>query len=118
MRCSLRLLTLLAIGCGSTPAKSTVSSAPVPAPTAAAAGTLSAESPYAALVQSAAQREARAEPARACLLESGEGGYRLGAEVVSAVRPLPSPHEDLDDALKQADRVEILSSWGRHGDGT
>jgi hypothetical protein len=123
------------LGCGSQPPPAASSSASAtraaggsavgaqasPATTSSPPGpiqSLAADAPYSALVQAASQRESSLAPAGACLLGSTAGRYVLDAEITSAVRPLPAPSDDLDDALKRAEQVEILSTWGRHGDGT
>jgi hypothetical protein len=54
----------------------------------------------------------------ACLLAREPGGFQLRAELASSIRPLPLPADDLDPLLKQSDHAELLSAWGRHGDGS
>ena len=72
---------------------------------------------YAELVRSATELESATRETRTCLLQEVSSGYRLRAAVTSSVRPLPVPPDDLDEALKNADHVELLSAWGRYGDG-
>ena len=56
-------------------------------------------------------------PAAECLLARRAGSFELGAELGAAIRPLPLPAADLDPALKQSESVELLSGWGRYGNG-
>lgn len=120
---SLRLLTVLtlsSIACA--PAQRPAASRKPRAETATAApqvtDQLSSEARFADLVRSAAELEARQRPGSGCLLAPlAGGGYQLRAELALAVRPLPLAPDDLDEALKSVERVELLSAWGRHGDG-
>lgn len=49
-----------------------------------------------------------------CLL-SGEGPYRLEADVAVAVRPLPSAPADLDERARVAPEAQALLRWGPVG---
>jgi hypothetical protein len=75
------------------------------------------EASFAELVHSAGQLDGRARPPAACLLARTASGFVLGGEVAAAVRPLPPAPDELDEVLKSVERVELLSAWGRHGDG-
>ncbi len=89
-----------------------------PPPAAAPIGDhLSAQASYADLVRSAATLLEQERPA-SCLLAREPGGFQLRAELASSIRPLPTPSDDLDGLLKQAERAELLGAWGRHGDGS
>jgi len=118
---SLRLLTLLCLGCGATQS----TTAPVPSQTlssprsenAGPSELLSRDDTYGALVRTASELEGRARSGGGCLIEQRADGYALRAELAAAVRPLPAAPDDLDEALKNVERVELLSAWGRHGDG-
>jgi hypothetical protein len=79
--------------------------------------TLPRSAVYADLVRSAGELEGAARPASSCLLGRDASDYRLRAELASAVRPLPQPASELDEVLKGVVHVELLSAWGRHGDG-
>jgi len=120
---SLRVLTLLCLGCGAAqaPARPTEAVRPSgplraeePAPPS---DRLAPEASYAELVHSAGQLDGRARPTAACLLARTASGFVLGGEVAAAVRPLPPAPEELDETLKNVEHVELLSAWGRHGDG-
>jgi hypothetical protein len=69
------------------------------------------------LVRSAGELLDTDRPAN-CLLAREPAGFQLRAELAASIRPLPLPAEDLDALLKQSDRAELLSAWGRHGDGS
>lgn len=124
----LRVLTLLCFGCApahapvvtslsAADAASTRGGAPATRPATEAREVVRRKDSYAELVRSATELENAQRETRACLLQEVSSGYRLRAAVSSAVRPLPAPPEDLDEALKNAERVELLSAWGRYGDG-
>ncbi|HEY6876409.1 MAG TPA: hypothetical protein VI299_00235 [Polyangiales bacterium] len=72
---------------------------------------------FADLVRAAAELLEADRPA-SCLLAREPTGFQLRAELAASLRPLPLPAEDLGAWLKQSDRVELLSAWGRHGDGS
>lgn len=77
------------------------------------------DAPYSELVRAASASEASLEPAHdACIMRARDRGYALTAELAPAVRPLPLPPSDLDEALKHAESVELLSAWGRYGEGS
>jgi len=90
--------------------------APSAPPGASISRTLSAEAQYLELVQSALALEGKST-AGACLLATRSDGYELASDVAPAVRPLPLPVDDLDALLKQVESVELLSGWGRYGNG-
>ena len=71
---------------------------------------------YADLVRWASEHDGASARA-ACLVAERSDGIALTAELAAAVRPLPVPPADLDAQLAQSDRVDVLSPWGRHGDG-
>lgn len=73
---------------------------------------------YVDLVRTAGALDASTEPpGPACQLRQADGHYTLASELAAAVRPLPLPAEELNAALKSAGGVELLSAWGRYGDG-
>jgi hypothetical protein len=117
----LSLFTLLSLGCGATqppPAPATVSAQAAGASTAeSVSDQLPRDARYADLVQRASELEAVVHDTLECLLLETAGGFRLRSELAAAVRPLPTPPDDLDEALKSSEHVELLSAWGRHGDG-
>jgi hypothetical protein len=94
---------------------------PAPAPLAAsptlARDQLAADASYGDLVRAAAEL-GDGTGSGECLLARTGDGFRLRAELASGVRPLPLPSEELASLLKQSARVELLSAWGRHGDGS
>jgi hypothetical protein len=120
---TLRVLTLLCLGCGAAQAPKNQPlavdpSRPLPAiEPAPPTDRLAPEASFAELVRSAGQLDGRARPPGMCLLSRTSSGFQLGGEVVAAVRPLPPAPEELDEALKSVERVELLGAWGRHGDG-
>lgn len=80
---------------------------------------LEADARYVDLVRVAGALEATTPPPDpACLLRKAEGHYALASELTPAVRPLPLPAEELNAALKGPGGVELLSPWGRYGDGS
>ncbi|MDB4985248.1 MAG: hypothetical protein JWN04_426 [Myxococcaceae bacterium] len=127
----LPLFTLLCLACG--PARPPEGAPPQPAPVArdslsarasplhVASEVLAKDAHYADLVRAASElegstREPSSRPST-CLLAQTGSDFRLRAELASAVRPLPLPPDDLDQSMKNAAHVELLSAWGRHGDG-
>ncbi|MFW6050491.1 MAG: hypothetical protein ACODAU_04915 [Myxococcota bacterium] len=76
---------------------------------------------FADVVQAArALDEAGAEEAQAtCLLRAPDragGAWRLEADLAVAIRPLPTPPQELAERLEGARRpAVVLSRWGRHG---
>lgn len=129
---SLRCLALVSLAsCHAAPAPITPVSPP-PAPVAASAPSnapmpsapapsanrdvLARDERYADLVRWASEHDGA--PARAsCLIAERPDGVALTAELAASVRPLPLPPVDLDPQLAASDRVDLLSPWGRHGDG-
>jgi hypothetical protein len=119
---SLRLLTLLSLGCGTTQASapSDTTRTPLSAPSASTqpgSELLAPDATYGALVRTASEREGQLRERGACLLVERAAGFDLRAELAGAVRPLPAAPDDLDEALKRVERVELLGAFGRYGDG-
>jgi hypothetical protein len=108
-------LLVLSIACAPKPV-ATVTPAPPPAPEPLG-DRLPAEATYADLVRSAGALLDQERPP-SCLLAREPAGFQLRAELASSIRPLPSPADDLDLLLKQSEHAELLSAWGRHGDGS
>lgn len=46
---------------------------------------------------------------------SRDAGYRLAGEISPGLRPLPAPTLDLDEALRAATSVQVLTPWGAYG---
>jgi hypothetical protein len=76
-----------------------------------------AQATFVDLVRAAGELLDRERPA-SCLLAREPAGFQLRAELAASIRPLPLPADDLDLLLKQSERAELLSAWGRHGDGS
>lgn len=88
------------------------------APASKPSGALASDAQYGDLVRAAGELEGVARSPSGCLLAATRDGFSLRAELSAAVRPLPLPPAELDEVLKQAAQVEILSAWGRYGDGS
>jgi len=120
---SLRLLTLFWLGCAAAQAPASPPSvAPAGAPAqpgqpATKSAQLALGASFAELVRSASELDGSARPPGACLLARSQSAFVLAGELALAVRPLPPAPDDLDEALKSVERVELLGAWGRHGDG-
>ncbi|MET0339558.1 MAG: hypothetical protein ABW252_01080 [Polyangiales bacterium] len=79
---------------------------------------LTDEAAFTELVRVAIAHEGQPPSGAGCLLARQERRYLLRAELASALRPLPLPPASLIEPLRRAQHVEILSAWGRYGDGT
>ena len=86
-------------------------------PSASTDTRLNRQANYGDLVRSATAATQQ-RSAESCLLAAHENGFALRGELAPAVRPVPMPAADLDDALKQSQDVELLSAWGRYGNGS
>jgi hypothetical protein len=54
-----------------------------------------------------------AEPSARCVLSAAPSGYRLGADLMTALQPIPDPPAELDAALQAgAGPLAVLSAWG------
>ncbi len=110
-------LSLFLFACAPKPVAPPAAS-PTPAATSQPRGDhFTADATFADLVRAASELLDTDRPA-ACLLAREPAGFQLRAELAASIRPLPLPAEDLDGLLKQSDRAELLSAWGRHGDGS
>lgn len=69
------------------------------------------------IVATVSALEPSGQPGQRCLLGAKRTGFRLGAELASALYPLPAAPDDLDAALKRAPVVRVLSRWGQYGQG-
>ncbi len=67
------------------------------------------------IVMSISALEPKGDPGDHCLLGRAGDGYRLGADLASALYPLPAAPDELDEALKGAARARLLSRWGQYG---
>ena len=75
---------------------------------------LGADATFADVVRAARALSKQAPPAPThCLLSSKPPGYSLGAELMSALDPIPDPPAELDGALQNnPGRLGALSAWG------
>ena len=81
-------------------------------------GPLKPNAHFTELVRAAIAREGHASTGADCLLAREAEGFTLHGDLASALRPLPLPPADLDEPLRRSEPVEILSAWGRYGDGS
>jgi len=73
-------------------------------------------STFADLVRAASLLDATDSPAESCLLgKDAAGAIRLAGEVRAGLRPLPQPALELDEPLRAADDVQVLTPWGPYG---
>ena len=116
-------LCLLLLACGGrTPAPAPATGASAGASTgsdlsaAPTHRTLPPEATFADLVRAASLLDGTEQNAESCLLgKEPSGAFRLAGEVRGGLRPLPQPALELDEPLKGASNVQVLTPWGTYG---
>jgi hypothetical protein len=116
-------LCLLLLGCGHVrpPAPEARAAAPSPAPATSAPSPddqtrlLPPGATFADLVRAASLLDGRDSQESCLLARSDAGALRLAGDVRAGLRPLPQPALDLDEPLRAASHVQVLTPWGAYG---